>query len=184
MCVYQVSEEGPLSYAAQHRVRVMEDGHHLQDVCVSGPHLHCQSPLKPHTHREPVCGYQLLLVIPPLGLTRVFHSRSHLSDSIHTVLRLQDLAGGNRPLGEGGNQSDVTQRVRYDHELYLADPVLPAHSPEAGSGQDNGSEVLLLIQLLQTRVQVPALRAAAKDSVLPAVTVNQRSARSKRIRYL
>lgn len=61
------------------------------------------------------------------------------------------------------NQSDFTQRALYDQELYLADPVLPAHSPEAGSGQDNGSKVLLLIQLLQTRVQVPTLKTTVKD---------------------
>ncbi len=47
--VYQVSEEGSLSYAAQHSVRVMEDRHHLQYVSVSGPNLHCQSPLTTHT---------------------------------------------------------------------------------------------------------------------------------------
>ena len=39
--VYQVPEESSLSYAAQHSLRVMEDGHHLQDVCISGANLHC-----------------------------------------------------------------------------------------------------------------------------------------------
>ncbi len=50
------------------------------------------------------------------------------------------------------------------HELYLTDPVLPAHSSEAGSSQDDGSKVLLLVQLLQTCVQVPTLQPAAKEN--------------------
>lgn len=50
-----------------------------------------------------------------------------------------------------------TGRTRDDHVVYLADPVVPAHSLEAGSSQDDGSKVVLLIQLLETRVQVPTL---------------------------
>lgn len=41
---------------------------------------------------------------------------------------------------------------------HLGDPVLPAHPPETRRRQDDGGEVLLLVQLLQTRVEVPALR--------------------------
>lgn len=64
---------------------------------------------------------------------------------------------------------NVCQRLHrrgtsHDHELYLADAVLPAHSPEAGSSQDDGSEVLLFVQLLQTRVQVPALETTAEEN--------------------
>ncbi len=66
--VYQVSEEGSLSYAAQHSVSVMEDRHHLQDVCISGSNLHCQSPLitqnmnLKHTRG---CSVVLLVIIQP-----------------------------------------------------------------------------------------------------------------------
>lgn len=42
---YQLSKESSLGYAAQHSVRVMQHGHHLQDVDISGTNLHCQSPL-------------------------------------------------------------------------------------------------------------------------------------------
>lgn len=51
-----------------------------------------------------------------------------------------------------------------DPKLYLADPVLPAHSLKAGCSQDDGCEVLLLVQLLQTRVQVPTLKMTAKGN--------------------
>lgn len=40
---------------------------------------------------------------------------------------------------------------------HLGDAALPAHPPEARGRQDDGGEVLLLVQLLQTRVEVPAL---------------------------
>lgn len=48
-------------------------------------------------------------------------------------------------------------RTGDDPAQYLADPVLPAHPFEAGSSQDDGGKVLLLVQLLQTCVQVAAL---------------------------
>lgn len=61
--------------------------------------------------------------------------------------------------------SDITERTSDDQKLYLADPVIPAHSPETCSSQDNGSIVLLFIELLQTRVQVPTLEATAKEKI-------------------
>lgn len=51
-----------------------------------------------------------------------------------------------------------------DPKLYLADPVFPAHSLKAGCSQDDGCEVLLLVQLLQPRVQVPTLKVTAKGN--------------------
>lgn len=42
---------------------------------------------------------------------------------------------------------------------HLGDPVLPAHPPEARGSQDDGGEVLLLVQLLQASVEVPPLGA-------------------------
>lgn len=51
----------------------------------------------------------------------------------------------------------VTVRTGDDPAQYLADPILPAHPFEAGSSQDDGGKVLLLVQLLQTRVQVATL---------------------------
>lgn len=52
----------------------------------------------------------------------------------------------------------VTGRTGDDPAQYLVDPVLPAHPFEAGSSQDDGGKVLLLVQLLQTCVQVATLR--------------------------
>ena len=53
VCVsHQLSEEGPLSDAAQHGLRVVQHRHHLQDVCVSGSRLHRQSTLAGHTARR------------------------------------------------------------------------------------------------------------------------------------
>ena len=60
-------------------------------------------------------------------------------------------------------QESFKQRTRIWSELYLADPVVPAHPLEASSSQDDGSKVLLLIQLLQTCVQVSTLRNTVKD---------------------
>lgn len=57
-----------------------------------------------------------------------------------------------------------TGRTSDNPKLYLADPVLPAHSFEAGGSQDDGSKVLLLVQLLQTCVQVPTLQTTAKGN--------------------
>lgn len=42
----QLLEESPLRDAAQHSVRVVEDGHHLEDVSVSCPHFHRQRSLQ------------------------------------------------------------------------------------------------------------------------------------------
>ena len=59
----------------------------------------------------------------------------------------------------------VTQRgLVMIMKCYLADAVVPAHPSEAGSSKDDGGVVLLLIQLLQTCVQVPTLENKAKDN--------------------
>lgn len=42
----QLLEESPLRYAAQHSVRVVKDGHHLEDVFISCPHFHRQCSLQ------------------------------------------------------------------------------------------------------------------------------------------
>lgn len=46
---------------------------------------------------------------------------------------------------------------------YLPHPALPAHALQASRGQDDGAELLQLVQLLQPRAKVPPLRQDAKD---------------------
>lgn len=92
---------------------------------------------------------------------------SYLSNSVHAVFRPQDLPVETDNLTVRWEMfpSDITERTSDDQKLYLADPVIPAHSPETCSSQDNGSIVLLFIELLQTRVQVPTLEATAKEKI-------------------
>lgn len=49
--------------------------------------------------------------------------------------------------------------------VYLADPAVPAHTAQSCCSQDDGSKVLLLIQLLQSSVQVPSLEGRFKDQI-------------------
>lgn len=72
--------------------------------------------------------------------------------------------------------SQASQDDLRHHHLYLADPIFPAHPPEAGSSQDDGGELILLIQLLQTRVQVPSLeRVQEKHGSSPVSWESQTS---------
>lgn len=56
------------------------------------------------------------------------------------------------------------QRCIFIRETHLGDPVVPAHPPEACSSQDDGGEVLLLVQLLQTSVEIPTLGLRAQEN--------------------
>lgn len=47
---------------------------------------------------------------------------------------------------------------------YLPHPVLPAHALQASHSQDNGTELLLLIQLPQSGVEVAPLWRDAKEN--------------------
>lgn len=49
-------------------------------------------------------------------------------------------------------------------ETHLGDPVVPAHPPEPSGRQDDGGKVLLLVQLLQTCVEVPTLGMSAQEN--------------------
>ena len=49
--------------------------------------------------------------------------------------------------------------------VYLTDPAVPAHTAQSCCSQDDGIKVLLLIQLLQTSVQVPSLGGRFKDQI-------------------
>lgn len=46
---------------------------------------------------------------------------------------------------------------------YLPHPVMPAHALQASCGQDDGTELLQLIQLPKPRVEIPSLWRDAKD---------------------
>lgn len=58
-----------------------------------------------------------------------------------------------------------------DAKHYLTDPLLPAHPFKASCSQDDGGKVVLLVQLLQTSIQVATLEAAAQENH-PTVTTH------------
>lgn len=56
------------------------------------------------------------------------------------------------------------QTCIFIRETHLGDPVVPAHPPEACGSQDDGGEVLLLVQLLQTCVEIPTLGMSVQEN--------------------
>lgn len=55
------------------------------------------------------------------------------------------------------------QRCIFKKGTHLGDPAVPAHPPQARRSQDDGGEVLLLVQLLQPCVEIPALGRSAQE---------------------
>lgn len=55
------------------------------------------------------------------------------------------------------------QRCVFTRGTHLGDPAVPAHPLQARRRQDDGGEVLLLVQLLQPRVEIPALGRSAQE---------------------
>ena len=54
--------------------------------------------------------------------------------------------------------------LRKRDQQYLADATVPSHPLQARGGQDDGREILLVVQLFEPSVQVPSLERGAMEA--------------------